>query len=465
MTRPTIGLVPFASASQTLALTSLLDTLGDSPLQISPQDWLDTATTGRFPTPLLLFFGQLDYPAERVRVALRAQRAFSMAIFRTDGAGFDSEIAATCNDFLLWPCARQELVTRLKRVRGINHDSLGGIDESALLEEFAGLNLVGGSASFVAALKLIKRIARCDVPVLIKGETGTGKELAARAIHYLGARRDHPFIPLNCGAVPDSLFESELFGHERGAFTDAKTTQPGVVALAEGGTLFLDEVDALSAKGQVVLLRYLQDQQHRPLGSSVLRRGNTRIIAATNADLAELAKQGCFRSDLLYRLNVTSVSLPPLRERDGDTLLLADHFIARYRHQYNHPNLRLHPESARWIVQHTWPGNVRELENLLHREFLLTDGQELRLGVSESQTQAERRTGLTDRRKRLSTDLGLKHAKRQHLEAFEKRYLETLLAETAGNISQASRLAGTERRALGKLLKRHGVDRRAFLRR
>ena len=173
--------------------------------------------------------------------------------------------------------------------------------------------MVGQSFAFREMLRLITRMAACDAPVLIEGETGTGKELAARAIHYQSARRDRPFIPVNCGAIPDSLIESELFGHRKGAFTDAKDNQPGLVTLAEGGTLFLDEIDALSPKGQVTLLRFLQDQEFRPLGARHVEHGNVRILAASNASLPLLAEKGAFRSDLLYRLRILCLELAPLR--------------------------------------------------------------------------------------------------------------------------------------------------------
>src|SRR5262245_238466 len=174
---------------------------------------------------------------------------------------------------------------------------------------------------------MLSRIARFDVPALIEGETGTGKEIAARVVHYQSTRRNRPFIPVNCGALPEALVENELFGHERGAYTDARESTPGVVALAEGGTLFLDEIDALSSKAQVALLRFLQDQRYRPIGAHADRRADVRVIAATNQSLEQLADRGQFRSDLLFRIKVLFVDLPPLRRRQGDAKLLAEHFL------------------------------------------------------------------------------------------------------------------------------------------
>jgi DNA-binding NtrC family response regulator len=460
-----LGLVPFATQTETRGLESTLIALGQSPVIVSPAAWFNTEASNYLPNPILIFLGEHNYPSNNIRSTLETRQNSAIAIFIKDMAVFNPEIAASCHDFICWPCAEQELVLRIERLYRPQESRHAPLDEAALVEEFADLNLLGRSHAFVSALRLIKRIARCDAPVLIQGETGTGKELAARAIHYLGERRDHPFIPLNCGAVPDNLVESELFGHERGAFTDAKTHQAGVVALAEGGSLFLDEVDALSPKGQVVLLRYLQDQQYRALGSRIVQRGNARIIAATNADLASLVERGVFRRDLFFRLNVTSLALPALRERTGDARLLAEHFLARYRQQYGRPDLRLRPEAVHWLDRYAWPGNIRELENIVHRECLLAEGDELRLGRDECAAQNERRARLVDRRSSFSAAGSLKQAKHEYLAAFEKRYLEALLTQTAGNVSLASRIAGKERRALGKLLRRHSIDRARYLRR
>ena len=188
------------------------------------------------------------------------------------------------------------------------------------------LNFIGEAAVFLDILRFIYRVACCEAPVLLQGETGTGKELAASAIHYLSARRNGPFIPVNCGAIPDTLIESELFGHVRGAFTDAKEPRQGVVGQARGGTLFLDELEVISHRGQVALLRFLQDQRYCPIGGAAAKKGDVRVIGASNTDLAKLAARGEFRQDLLFRLNVLICQLPPLRARGDDVLLLAARF-------------------------------------------------------------------------------------------------------------------------------------------
>ncbi|HEU5283230.1 MAG TPA: sigma-54 dependent transcriptional regulator, partial [Burkholderiales bacterium] len=236
-------------------------------------------------------------------------------------------------------------------------------------------NLIGRSAAFQDTVRLIQRIALTDAPVLIEGETGTGKEVAARAIHYSGSRRDRPFVPVNCGAIPENLIENELFGHVRGAYTDAREPQPGLIALANGGTLFLDEVETLCPKGQVALLRFLQDLNYRPLGSRREESADVRVIAATNIDLAELVHAKQFRMDLYYRLQILFLRLPPLRERAGDAGLLAEHFVRAFGVRYGGAAARFSPDSLSLLDRYAWPGNVRELENLVHRAFLLTGGE------------------------------------------------------------------------------------------
>lgn len=253
--------------------------------------------------------------------------------------------------------------------------------EEDAVEYFSRCNAVGESPAFLRALQLIQKIASCDATVLIEGETGTGKELAARAIHYLGKRRDFPFIPVNCGALPDGLLENELYGHERGAFTDAKELYAGIIAQAQHGTLFLDEVECMSVRAQVVLLRFLQDHEYRPVGAKRVYHADVRIIAASNTDLQALARAGHFRQDLLFRLNVLSLRLPPLRERTGDATLLAEEFIRRFSRHYGQPMKYLHCDTVSFLNSHDWLGNIRELENLIHREFLFTEGPVIVLWV------------------------------------------------------------------------------------
>jgi DNA-binding NtrC family response regulator len=332
-----------------------------------------------------------------------------------------------------------------------------------MVEQSQTHGLIGESKAFLDMLTAIARIAGFDATVLISGETGSGKELAARAIHYQGKRNDKPFIPVNCGALPDHLIENELFGHSKGAYTDARDTQSGLIAQAEGGTLFLDEVDALSPKAQVSLLRFLQDGNYRPLGGSRLLAADVRILAASNDDLKALVGQDRFRADLLYRLNVMELAVPPLRQRDDDVLLLARHFVNEAASRYNMPHLALHPDTLLWLTGQPWHGNVRELRNRIQREFLMCDGPDLL--IREPLPESERRRK-SDRRRALQDvqpgTLNFNQAKQATLQAFERNHLIRLMRESAGNVSQAARLAGKERRALGKLLKKYCIEPSVF---
>ena len=337
---------------------------------------------------------------------------------------------------------------------GGNLDATEGGD-GALLETFAHLGMIGADARFIACLHLVRKFARCAAPVLIRGETGTGKELAARALHYMGARRGKPFIPVNCGALPETLLESELFGYEKGAFTDARQAHKGLVAHAEGGTLFLDEVDSLSARAQVVLLRFLQDKVYRPLGGASLQTANISVIAASNADLGQLVTERRFRDDLLYRLNVAEIRLPSLRERRGDIALLAAHFVRVFSEYYEVEEKRIHPDSLAWLARQPWPGNVRELENAIHRAWLMSDGPVLEIGP----VIGERARELAEPD---AIDSSFNTARAAVLHDFERRYLHRLMAAAEGNVSRAARLAQKERRTIGRLLKKHNIDRRQY---
>jgi DNA-binding NtrC family response regulator len=325
---------------------------------------------------------------------------------------------------------------------------------------FASLNLLGDSPAFRAVLDLVRRLAPSEAAVLLHGETGTGKELAARAIHYLSPRRDMPFIPVNCGAIPDALVESELFGHARGAFTDAREAHEGVIAQARGGTLFLDELEALSPRGQVALLRFLQDQEYRPVGGASVRAANVRVVGSTNVDLAALANRGGYRHDLVFRLNVLAIELPPLRARGDDVLSLARAFVERLCRQYRTAPRRLHPETLAGLARHAWPGNLRELENLIHRQFLLCDGAELRFSSGAAVASADSRP--QDRDNANLTCRSFREAKAHAIVEFERAYIAELLERAGGNISLAARLAGKERSRLGKLIRKHGLSSAAF---
>lgn len=321
------------------------------------------------------------------------------------------------------------------------------------------MGLVGESEVFVRMLAAIRKIANYDATVLISGETGSGKELAARAIHYQSKRSDKPFIPVNCGALPDQLIENELFGHCRGAYTDARDSQSGLIAQAQGGTLFLDEVDALSPKAQVSLLRFLQDGTYRPLGSGRTETADVRVVAASNVDLSQRVLDERFRADLHYRINVMELRVPPLRERGDDVILLARHFIAEAAFRYGLPLRALHPDTEAWLTKQRWPGNARELQNHIQREFLLCDGN--CIVIRPTPPQSDRRR-LADRRSAQAGTLNFNAAKQLTLQAFERDHLIRLMRESTGNVTRAARLAGKERRALGKLLKKYSIEPAVF---
>ena len=321
------------------------------------------------------------------------------------------------------------------------------------------VGLVGESEVFLNMLAAIRKIASYDATVLISGETGSGKELAARAVHYQSKRSDKPFIPVNCGALPDHLIENELFGHSRGAYTDARESQCGLVAQARGGTLFLDEVDALSPKAQVSLLRFLQDGNYRPLGGGRLESADVRVLAACNVDLQEMVIQERFRADLHYRINVMELAVPPLRERGDDVVLLARHFIAEAACRYDTPPRDLHPDTVAWLTRQPWPGNARELQNRIQREFLMCDGASI--VIRQAPPPADRRRQ-HDRRLGEADTLNFNAAKQTTLQAFERSHLIRLMRESTGNVTHAARLAGKERRALGKLLKKYCIEPAVF---
>jgi DNA-binding NtrC family response regulator len=320
--------------------------------------------------------------------------------------------------------------------------------------------LVGEAPVFQAAIRHLPDMVKSEATVLITGETGTGKELVARAVHYLSARAAFPFVPVHCGSLPDTLLEDELFGHERGAFTDARTSRRGLIAQAEKGTLFLDEVEAMSLKAQVALLRVLQDKRFRALGSSCEQQADIRIVAASNAPLDQLVQSGNFRADLYYRLCVFSLHLPRLRERHGDITTLAHYFLKKHA-PVDRPELQLAPDAREALLAYDWPGNVRELESAIIRGIHLSQTTLIEvkdLGIP-SKTESQQHVPVTI----VSSEAcSFKAMKQKTIEAFEREYLKRLMHEHQGNVSHAAEAAGKERRELGKLLKKYQIDLKQF---
>ncbi|MGB8472940.1 MAG: sigma-54 dependent transcriptional regulator, partial [Candidatus Acidiferrum sp.] len=320
-------------------------------------------------------------------------------------------------------------------------------------------NLIGRAPTFLRAIEQIPAIARSEAPVLITGETGTGKELVARGLHYQSDRDRCAFVSLNCGSFCDSLLEDELFGHERGAFTSATARREGLIAHAEGGTLFLDEIDSLPPKAQVDLLQVLQNKRYRPVGSNIEREANVRILAASNAPIAQLVRTGLFRADLFHRLCVFQIELPPLRQRKADIPLLAAHFLEKHSPK-NQPVPSFSQEAHAALVSRDWPGNIRELENVILRAIHLksTDQIEIRdLGLH---------CHSLDPQLPLAVESGeikpFKEMKKEMIAHFERAYLVRLMSDHGGNVSRAAQTAQKERRDLGKLLKKYQIDPKSF---
>ena len=401
----------------------------------------------------VLILGVQSLPEGLISEALARCTGACLAIIGAQAVWYNT-ILDRCAEFSTWPCQAPELALRLQR---LERRQASRLTREPVQDARQQTIMVGRSPAFLRALEHLGKIARCDAPALLEGETGTGKELAARAIHYGSARGAHPFIPVNCGALPDTLIENELFGHERGAFTDARSACKGLIAQAEGGTLFLDEVEALSAKGQVALLRFLQDRHYRSLGGQRLLTADVRVVAASNTSLAALCGAGMFRPDLYYRLNLLSVTLPPLRERGADVELLAEHFLAVHAAQHRLAPRQLHPAARQWLYTHTWPGNVRELDHLIQRDLLLSEEPMMGLGCVASETMGARRVTIDP-----VSETGFSQAKAAAMSQFEQAYLTQVLREAQGNVTHAAARAGKERRALGRLLKKHGIDRRQF---
>jgi DNA-binding NtrC family response regulator len=306
--------------------------------------------------------------------------------------------------------------------------------------------IIGQGPAFLEQLERVPRFAQSGAAVLISGESGTGKEVFARALHYLSPRSGGPFVPVNCGALPEQLVESEIFGHKRGAFTGALADQLGLIAQAQGGTLFLDEVDALSRATQVKLLRFLQDGEYRAVGGQAFVRADIRVIAATNANIDRLVSDGKFREDLFYRLNVLGLVLPPLRDRRGDILLLADHVLEAQAAAAKSAPKKLSLPALNRLLGHSWPGNIRELENVLTRAVVLCDKDTIELSdlnLPKEGTPEE--------------EPSFQKTKARVVRRFEHDFLETTLRAHHGNITLAARAVKKNRRAFWELLRKHGL--------
>jgi DNA-binding NtrC family response regulator len=360
-------------------------------------------------------------------------------------------VSEVADDFVFWPLRDQELHQRIARI--LEPQSGTHAQTSKLLEsEMALSRLAGRHPAFLQAVERVPLFAASNAPVLITGETGTGKELFAHAIHSLTNRRNGPFIPLDCGTLPEQLAENELFGHRRGAFTDAHADQKGLAGMADGGTLFLDEIDALSLVNQSKLLRFLQEGTYRSLGSDRFSSADVRVITASNRSLEECVEQRQFRRDLYFRLNVLRLHLPPLRERHSDVSLLATRFLQEECAAGKSEQKFFSRLALRKLESHNWPGNVRELLNTVQRAYVSCPGAQImpnhicffdEIGSSHKINFPAK---------------SFRSAKQDAIEIFERAYIQELIARHKGNVTQAAREAGKERRAFGRLLKKYGFN-------
>ncbi|MBX3156741.1 MAG: sigma-54-dependent Fis family transcriptional regulator [Deltaproteobacteria bacterium] len=350
-----------------------------------------------------------------------------------------------------------ESAARYARLRRQLHEK-----KRAALDDTTDPLLVGTSAPMRKMRAAIARLANQDVSVLIQGESGTGKELVARALHERGPRREHRFVALNCGAIPESLIDSELFGHAKGAFTGATTDRAGVFVEADGGTLFLDEIGDMPLGVQARLLRVLQESEVRPVGASGVRKVDVRVIAATHVELNTAVTEGRFRQDLFYRLNVVVMPVPPLRERLDDLPLLAGHFLRKHtaRGERGAPATVLAPETLEAMAAYHWPGNVRELENALLHAVALHHGETIRPEALPFHATGRVKGTLPMPvvKGENEEELPLTEAKRRAMTKYEHDYLVRVMERAKGSVSEAARLSGLDRTNFRRLLQRHGID-------
>jgi len=324
-----------------------------------------------------------------------------------------------------------------------------------LQKEYQDEFIVGSDRQTMEVLDLIKQVGPTPTTVLIRGESGTGKELTARAIHRYSSRNDKPLVTVNCTTLTDSLLESELFGHKRGAFTGAIADRKGLFEAADGGTIFLDEIGDITPKLQAELLRVLDSGDVRPVGGTTVKKVDIRLIAATNKNLDQGVREGWFREDLYYRLNVFSINMPPLRNRLESIPTLAHHFLAKARQKLNKNLVGIEERALKAMTQYPWPGNIREMQNIIERAAVLSHDDIIRLGnlpLVFAENYAERALDIPDL-------TSFKHEREPHIMRVEKKLIQRYLAEAGGNVSGAARLANIPRRTFYRLLDKHGLKR------
>ncbi len=345
-------------------------------------------------------------------------------------------------DFIAKPWDNKQLIGSVKTLLALQQDKT---DHSGGAEDYFS-RIIGKDPELQNLLSTARRVAATDASVLITGESGTGKELLAEAIHYTSARADKPFVKVNLGGISTSLFESELFGHKRGAFTDAIADRQGRFAVAEGGTIFLDEIGDLAAPSQVKLLRVLQERTYEILGSSKPQQVDVRVISATNRDLEVMVIDGTFREDLYYRINLIRLNIPPLRQRPNDIPLLASHFLENIQALYERPGLRFTSEAREWLRRQTFPGNIRQLKNLVERTAILQNDQNIRAEDLARHYRSPVQTATLPKVGELT------------LEEMEVQMIRRALQFHAGNITEVAKSLGITRSALYRRLEKYGIS-------
>jgi len=353
-------------------------------------------------------------------------------------------------DYITKPIDNEELKLIIRRALEVQNITLENKRLSqGLKQKFSFESIIGNSPALNYVKKLADEVSNTGMTVLITGESGTGKELLARAIHYKSERSRFPMVTINCAAIPETLLESELFGYEKGAFTDAKISKPGRIQMGNKGTIFLDEISEISPRTQVKLLRVLQEKEIEPLGSTKPVKVDVRIIAATNKDLMELIKEEKFREDLYYRLNVFPLQLPPLRERKGDVRILAEFLLEKFNVEMGKRFKCFSEEALRILEDYPWPGNIRELQNMVER-VLLTCKREVVEPQDLPDNLGQILSNLIQPPSLLSLGLSI--------EDIEKRVIEEALEKTQGNVSDASRLLGVTRNTLRYRIQKYGLQ-------
>jgi two-component system response regulator PilR (NtrC family) len=346
-------------------------------------------------------------------------------------------------------------VRQLLESRRLRHEN-AVLRQTTAEQGFAGI--IGRSPIMLEVFRLVETVCRTNSTILITGESGTGKELVARAIHHLSLRRDRPFVAVNCGAMPEALLESELFGHVRGAFTGADKDKKGLIEAADGGTIFLDEIGEMTPPMQVKLLRVLQERKYRRVGGTDESSANIRVIAATNRDLPKLVGEGKFREDLFYRLNVIPVKMPALRDRGDDIPLIAEHFLAKFTREMNKPLDGFAPEALAALRAYSWPGNVRELENVMERAVALESERRVEAGTLPQNL----RDGRPATSRAAGADVGEAgdgFNLERHLQDIERSHLERALERAGGVQTRAADVLGLSFRQFRYLAKKHGLKR------